>query len=135
MSSLPQSALDLVSSINARLPSERHIDAGYISGAAARGHSEQLLKLMVLDRLEARLRSLDTNVNGETRRRWEDSWAADVLAADGPFEAFRETYIDNAAEVMQPSTVAVREAQRAARKMLVMPPCVLLCSEREGGEM
>lgn len=54
-------------------------------------HSTQLQHHAVLDRLEARLRTLDKKKEGMVVRAWEESWACDILETP-EYAAFRESY-------------------------------------------
>jgi hypothetical protein len=95
--------------LNLLLGPEHAISKAYVQAFADKGFSEVCLKHVTLDRLEARLRTLDKKRDGTLIREWEGTWASDVLESPG-YEAFQSPYQDAAA--------VVNEAQKKARKML-----------------
>ena len=69
----------LLQQINALLPESERIPKDYLDHF--RNCSDELLKCVILDRLEARLRRLDAIVAGTRVRRLEGNvWAEPVLA-------------------------------------------------------
>jgi hypothetical protein len=81
----PMSAA-LLQQINALLPERERIPSVYISTHFG-NCSDELLKCVIHDRLEARLRKLDTIVAGTRVRRLEGCvWAEPVLAAFPQFQ-------------------------------------------------
>ena len=69
----------LLEQINALLPAGERIPSDYTD--SFKPCSDELLKFVILDRLEARLRKLDTVIAGTRVRRLEGCvWAEHVLA-------------------------------------------------------
>ena len=54
------SILAMLAHLNNLLPASHQIDPAYVNAIAAKGFSEALQQHVVLDRFEARLRTLDT---------------------------------------------------------------------------
>ena len=80
----PMSAT-LLQQINALLPERERIPSDYID--SFKPCSDELLKCAILDRLEARLRKLDTVVAGTRVRRLDGCvWAEPVLAQFPQFQ-------------------------------------------------
>jgi hypothetical protein len=50
----------MLAHLNNLLPASHQIDPAYVNAIAAKGFSEALQRHVMLDRLEARLRTLDT---------------------------------------------------------------------------
>ena len=85
-------ATSMLNHLNNLLPATHQIDPTYVKAIKAEGFSDQLQQHAILDRLEARLRTLDGKKDGKIVRSWEGTWASDVLetpeyaAFQGPFE-------------------------------------------------
>ena len=95
--------------LNLLLGPEHAISKAYVQAFADKGFSEVCLKHVILDRLEARLRTLDKKRDGTLNREWEGSWAEDVLSSS-EYTSFQSPYQDAAG--------VVNEVQKKARKML-----------------
>lgn len=91
------------------LLAEHAISKAYVQAFADKGFSKACLKHVILDRLEARLRTLDKKKDGTLIREWEGSWAEDVLSSP-EYTAFQSPYQDAAG--------CVNEAQKKQRKSL-----------------
>ena len=74
------SAHALIERINSMLPVERKIDVGYFERMREIGMSDVIVRHAILDRLEAKLRTLDKGCE----RAWADSWAQDIVTEDDP---------------------------------------------------
>ena len=84
----------MIAHLNNLLPATHQIDPTYVKLIASKGFSEQLQQHAILDRLEARLRTLDTKKDGKIVRSWEGTWASDVLETP-EYAAFREPFEDS----------------------------------------
>ena len=69
----------MLAHLNNLLPDTHQIDPAYVKAIKAKGYSDQLQQHAILDRLEARLRTLDKKKDGKIVRSWEGTWASDVL--------------------------------------------------------
>jgi hypothetical protein len=65
--------------------------------------SEELVSHVVLDRVEARLRALDSIKAGRNVHDWKETWAAQLLVEPG-YDTFQQRY---------ESTAEQRDARRA----------------------
>jgi hypothetical protein len=84
-------ATSMLAHLNNLLPATHQIDPTYVK--AIKGFSDQLQQHAILDRLEARLRTLDTKKDGKIVRSWEGTWASDVLETP-EYAAFQEPFED-----------------------------------------
>ena len=95
----------MLKKVNTLLPVDKRVDEKHVDRFKKRKCSEELLGHVVLDRVEARLRSLDAVKAGRYVRDWKETWAAPLLAEPG-FDLSQQRY-ESTAE------------QRAARRVLV----------------
>jgi hypothetical protein len=91
------------------LGAEHAIPLKVVQAFSAKGITDACLNHVILDRLEARLRTLDKKRAGVLVREWEGTWASDLLQSEG-FEAFQMPYED--------ANGRVNQAQKKARKIL-----------------
>jgi hypothetical protein len=83
----------------------KRVDEKHMARFKKRKCSEDLLSHVVLDRVEARLRALDSVKAGRYVRDWKETWAAQLLAEPG-FDIFQRHYEST-------------EEQQAARRVLI----------------
>jgi hypothetical protein len=95
----------ILTKVNTLLPADKRVDEKYVERFKKRKCSEELLSHVVLDRVEARLRALDSVKAGRYVRDWKDTWAAQILVEPG-FDTFQQRYEST-------------EEQRTARRALV----------------
>ena len=86
-------ATSMLAHLNNLLPATHQIDPAYVKAIKAKGFSDQLQQHAIMDRLEARLRTLDKKKDGKIVRSWEGTWASDVLETP-EFAAFQEPFED-----------------------------------------
>ena len=86
-------ATSMLNHLNNLLPATHQIDPAYVKAIKAKGFSDQLQQHAILDRLEARLRTLDKKKDGKIVRSWEGTWASDVLETP-EYAAFQEPFED-----------------------------------------
>ena len=104
-------ATSMLNHLNNLLPATHQIDPAYVKAIKAKGFSDQLQQHAILDRLEARLRTLDKKKDGAIVRSWEGTWASDVLETP-EYAAFQEPFEDAEGR---------RTAGGQKRKLLVKP--------------
>ena len=83
----------MLAHMNNLLPDTHQIDPTYVKAIAAKGFSDQLQQYAILNRFEARLRTLDKKKDGKIVRSWEGTWASDVLETP-EYAAFQEPFED-----------------------------------------
>jgi hypothetical protein len=99
----------MLAHINNMLGAEHAIPTELVKAFSAKGISDVCQNHVILDRLEARLRTLDKKRDGVLVREWEGTWASDLLQSEG-FEAFQTPYED--------ANGRVNQVQKKARKIL-----------------
>lgn len=98
--------VDVYRRINELLPSTHRLDVTYLDVIVKMRHgaSTDLQKHVALDRLEARLRTLDKKRGEEVVRVWEETWATSLLETP-EFAGFRKPY--SASNTQQRKSIVV----------------------------
>jgi hypothetical protein len=109
------SSTSMLKKVNTLLPADMRVDEKHVERFKKRKCSEVLVGHVVLDRVEARLRALDSVKAGRYVRDWKETWAAPLLAEPG-FDFFQQRY-ESTAEQRDARRVLVARGADAADAM------------------